>query len=631
MSSEESPAVDPAMLARLPEFYHPAVSPDGSQVAFYYDAHGRNDLYLLETETGRYERVTDGEAPRSARWHVRWGRDGETVYFHHDDAGDEQNDILAWTRAGVETVVDVDGQASFSDTTRDGASILYASDAGEQLNLYRYDTDSGERARLTAYDRPTRGGRFGPDDERITYVTNESDALENRDVYVMDADGSEKRRLGIGEEGSEASVTAWFPDGDRLLVSDNADDLRRAGIYDLTTDEIEWLGAHEAEETPAAISPNGRFVLVSRKRRGATMPVCYDRRTGESRELDVADGVARIPGGRDAAFVDETTVVFSHSRPDARKELYAYDLDTDEYDVLLEAAYEGVPAGSEGSRASPDGRSDTDRVSPDSFVDAEYVTYESEDGLEIGGLLYDPRAGPAVADDAADVPAVVVVHGGPHARSSKAFSLTAQVLATRGYAVFMPNYRGSTGRGRAFKQAIHGDWGGKEQADIAAAGRWLGAREWIDADRIAVYGGSYGGYSVYTQLTRYPTLWTTGIASVGITDLHALYEESMPHFQHSLREQLGDPDENEALWRERSPIEHVERMERPIYIVHGVNDPRCPISQARLFRNALEDRGWVEGEDFEYTELGEEGHGSTDMAQKVEKFRLLEDYLDRRL
>jgi dipeptidyl aminopeptidase/acylaminoacyl peptidase len=90
----------------------------------------------------------------------------------------------------------------------------------------------------------------------------------------------------------------------------------------------------------------------------------------------------------------------------------------------------------------------------------------------------------------------VMVHGGPHFRASKRFNLYVQFLVSRGYAVFQPNYRGSTGRGRSFEHAIHGDWGGMEQADVAAGGRWLMDRAWVDADRVAVFGGSYGGYSV---------------------------------------------------------------------------------------------------------------------------------------
>ncbi|MBS3789215.1 prolyl oligopeptidase family serine peptidase, partial [Candidatus Bipolaricaulota bacterium] len=84
-------------------------------------------------------------------------------------------------------------------------------------------------------------------------------------------------------------------------------------------------------------------------------------------------------------------------------------------------------------------------------------------------------------------------------------------------------------------------------------------------------------------------------------------------------------------WRDRSAIEHVERMKRPLLIVHGVNDPRCPIEQARIFKEKLEDRGWKEGEDFEYEELGEEGHGSTDIRQKIRVFKIMENYLGRRL
>jgi len=134
------------------------------------------------------------------------------------------------------------------------------------------------------------------------------------------------------------------------------------------------------------------------------------------------------------------------------------------------------------------------------------------------------------------------------------------------------------------------------------------------------------------QLVTYPSLWTTGVAWIGMTDLPALYEESMPHFQAMLEQQLGDPEANGDLWANRSAITHVENIEAPVFVIHGVNDPRVPISQAREFRDALEERrGWTEGEDFEYEELTEEGHGSTDVSQKIRAFELLGDFLDRRL
>ena len=597
--------IDPEELASLPEFYHPAVSPSGSEIALYYDETGRNELYTLDAESGDYERWSDGEVPRSARWPHVWGGSDGRIYFHADEGGNEQNDLHALTREGDhEVVVEVDGQAVLYDVSEDGRWLLYGSDEGEQMNCYRYDRETGATEQLTEYEQPFHGGLFGPEDERVAYVANESAKLHNRDVYVMAADGSDKRRLDVGEDGSEAGVHAWFPDGERLLIDDNAEDLSRVGIYDLDTDDIEWLSDGESEETAETVSPTGRRVITTRQREGATMPVVYDVESGDARELDVDEGVAALPHTPDATFLDETTLVFGHTTSDRRKELYRYDLESDDYAVLLAAEYGDVD--------------------PDAFASAEYVTYESIDGREIGALLYDSGERPSAA--------VVMVHGGPHARSSKAFDLYAQFLVSRGYSVLQPNYRGSTGCGREFKQAILGDWGGGEQADIARGAMWLRERDWIDEDRIAVFGGSYGGYSAYMQLVTYPSLWTTGVAWIGMTDLPALYEESMPHFQAMLEQQLGDPEANADLWANRSAITHVENIESPVFVIHGVNDPRVPISQARQFRDALEERrGWTAGEDFEYEELTEEGHGSTDVSQKIRAFELLGDFLDRRL
>jgi dipeptidyl aminopeptidase/acylaminoacyl peptidase len=656
-------------LAGLPAFYHPTVSPDGDRVAYYDDSTGRNELYVHDLATGERRQVSEGEVPRNARWPVAWdGPDapGDRVFFHRDEAGDEQNDVCAIDvgTGAVEPVVEPDGQAILQDVTDDGRYVLYACDEREQLNLYRYDTREGAVEQLTSYDRPVLVARYSPDDERIAYVTNESSDVENRDAYVMDADGSTPRRLDVGTEGTEVAPVDWGPEGERLLVSDNSADLGRAGIYHLATDEVAWLSDGTSEESAVAFGPDGERVLAKRTREAATVPVLYERERGDAdadddaggddladagpgtdgttgewigRELAVPEGVASLGwGGLDDPWLDGETLLVPHGTADERKGLYRYALDGDgvaatdrsgDGDGVAVAGTEDAPDGFAGTVVAPDYRD----VDPSGFVDADYVTYESEDGLEIGALLFDAREGPAAVPDPG--PAVVMVHGGPHSQATREFSDYVQFLVSQGYTVLQPNYRGSTGRGREFKNRIHGDWGGMEQADVAAGGRWLMARDWIDEDRVAVFGGSYGGYSAYSQATQYPTLWATAIAWIGITDLHRMYEESMPHYRTMLEIQMGDPEENRELWRDRSPIEHVDAVERPLLMIHGVNDVRCPVSQARLFRDALVERGWTDGEDgeFEYVELGEEGHGSTDVEQKTRAFELLDDYLDRRL
>ncbi|MFB6204999.1 MAG: prolyl oligopeptidase family serine peptidase [Haloglomus sp.] len=637
----EADSIPLETVARLPEFYHPAVSLDGRRVALYYDATGRNELHLLDRSTGDHRPVTDGEVPRDATWYLRWAADGEQVLVHRDEGGDEQNDLLAVRpREGqspsVETLVAHEGQAQLRDVA--GGTVLYASDHEGQLNLYRYDTVNGATTRLTDHDQPVFGGTCAPDGDQVAYVANESDRLENRDVYVLEP-GRDPRRLAFGTDGSETWVLDWFPGGDRLLVDDDTDDTARIGIYDLESDEIRWLTPADADapEKAVAVSPDGERVVGVRERRAAMMPLCYEVTTGEGRELQVPEGTTTLWRRRQTGartFAGAATLVFGHSTAGRRKALYEYDLEADAATELLSPEY-----------------GDLD---PSAFVDATYVRYESEGRPkpfstdetdtaarddtgaspateDIGGLLFDPRDGPSRTEDDAELPGVVYVHGGPHYQVTRAFNIYIQFLVSQGYAVFAPNYRGSTGRGRAFRHAIHGDWGGAEQADIAAGGRWLMDRNWVDADRVAVMGGSFGGYSVFCQLTGYPELWSAGVAWVGITDLHRLYAEDMPHFKHSLRTQMGDPEADRDLWRERSPITHAEALKRPLAMYHGVNDPRCPVEQSRLFRDALMERGLEPGEAFEYEELGAEGHGSTDIDQKIRRFQLMADFLDRRL
>ncbi|MEF8883317.1 MAG: prolyl oligopeptidase family serine peptidase [Halapricum sp.] len=601
MSEQRYPLED---FAKLPSFYHPAAAPDGDEVAVYYDGTGRNEIHLLDADNGEMTQLSEGDVPRNARWPFAWAPDGGRIYYHYDEAGDEQNDIYAIDRNGdVEPIVELDGQCILTDVSDDGRWLLVASDAGDQLNLYRHDVERGETEQLTSYRLAVTGGMFSPDGDRIAYVTNETEDLNNADVYVSAADGSDPRNLDIGEVGAEATLADWGPDGDRLLIGDNTSDKDRCGVYDLESDEVSWYGTGEHVEQPVSFLPDGERFVALRTRDAAVVPVVYDI-DGGSRELDLPTGVASVPEYGDAAVLDSDTVLVRQSRPTQRPALLSYDLRTDTTETLIEPEYGDID--------------------PDAFVEAEFFTFESHDDTEIEALLYDAGVRPS--------PAVVTIHGGPPAQDQRAFDQYVQFLTSRGYSVLQVNYRGSTGRGREFKNSLVGDWGGAEQADIAEGAKNLAEKDWVDEDRIAVFGGSYGGYSAYMQMLQYPELYSAGIAWIGVTDLHLMYEEAMPHFKTELLEKyMGDPEENYDLWRDRSPIEHVENLSAPLLIVHGVNDSRVPISQAREFREALENAGYTAGEDFEYEELGEEGHGSTDIQQKIRAFQLMADFLAERL
>ena len=597
---------------------HPAPSPDGEEVALYYDVDGRNELYLLDPDTGDLTRWSDGQVPKDARHGFAWDADGDRVLFHLDEAGDEQNDVHAIDRDGdTEVVIEHDGQVTLQSVGDDGETLLYGSNHGGQMNVYRHDLPTGETTRLTDHDRAVWTAELSPDCDRFAFMTNASADYDNADVFVADVDGSNRRNLGIGETGAESAPADWHPDGDALLVSDNTPDRSRCGVYDLDTDEVRWYGAGEYEETPAFFLPDGDRFLTTRSRDAEEVPVVYDVGSGEGRVLDLPGGVASLA---DDTPLADGRVLIRHTTPTRRPELLAYDLDADESETVLEAEY------------GP--------FSPADFADAEYLTVESDgvpetpqravehdpyEELEVGAILYDSGERPS--------PLIVNPHGGPRHRDTLSFGYRTQFLVSRGFSVLQVNYRGSTGRGREFVEALYDDWGGAEQGDVAtAAEHVLAEYDWLDDDRVVVYGGSYGGYSANWQLVQYPDLYDAGIAWVGVSDLFDMAENTMPHFRSELMvKYLGEPDENADVYEERSPVTHAANLDAPLLIVHGVNDPRVPVSQARLLRDALVEAGFEAGEDFEYEELGEEGHGSSDIADKLRSLELLDDFLDRRV
>lgn len=604
-------------LAGLPSFHHPTVSPDGSTVAVYYDGSGRNELHLIDANTGESQRVTDGDVPRNARWYLKWGTDDE-VFFHMDEDGDEQNDIHVVDRAGnAAPVVKQEGQNALQAVSDDGRVLYFGSSRDGQMNIYRHNRDTGETTKLTNYERAAGGATLSPDEDRIAFATNESDDFENQDVYLMKADGSNPRNLEIGNTGAEAQPIDFSPDGSKLLVADNSTDLGRSGVYDLESEEVTWYGS-AAEESPIAFLKDGSGFLVHRTRDAAVAPVVYEF-DGGARELDLTEGVASF-SSTGKTQIDENRLLVSHTTPSTRADLLAYDLRNDTTETLLAADY------------GP--------FSPEDFADVKYFMFDSDgipatrqaavkhdpyEELEIGGLLYDSGERPS--------PLIVNPHGGPRAADYRNFDLYTQFLVSRGFSVLKVNYRGSTGRGREFVEEIYDDWGGAEQGDVAVGTEHvLAEHDFLDPDRVVVFGGSYGGYSTYWQTVQYPDLYAAGIAWIGLTDLEQMFETTMPHFRTELMEKnLDTPEENPELYRERSPVEYAENLSCPLLMVHGVNDRRVPVGQARLYRDRLKELGYEAGEDFELVELGEEGHASSDIDQKIRLFRTLDDFLERRV
>jgi dipeptidyl aminopeptidase/acylaminoacyl peptidase len=249
------------------------------------------------------------------------------------------------------------------------------------------------------------------------------------------------------------------------------------------------------------------------------------------------------------------------------------------------------------------------------------ITYKSRDGLTIHGYLTLPKGVPAT-----NLPVVVNPHGGPWARDVWGYNPEVQLLANRGYAVLQMNFRGSTGYGREFWERSFKQWGGAMQDDITDGVQWLIKQGIADPKRVAIYGGSYGGYATLSGITKTPELYAAAIDYVGVSNMFT-FMSSIPPYWEPLRkmfyEMAGDPVADEALLRSVSPVYNVEKIKTPLLVVQGANDPRVKQAESEQIVEALRKRGVS----VQYILKQNEGHGFHNEENRIEFYEAMVKFL----
>ena len=262
------------------------------------------------------------------------------------------------------------------------------------------------------------------------------------------------------------------------------------------------------------------------------------------------------------------------------------------------------------------------------MVEMHPVSYTTRDGLPIEAYLSLPQG--VKLDTARNLPVVVNPHGGPWARDTWGFSSEVQFLCNRGYAVFQMNFRGSTGYGRQFLEASYKQWGLKMQDDITDGVQWLIRQGIANPSRIAIYGGSYGGYATLAGLTFTPDLYACGVDYVGVSNLFTFMETIPPYWRPMLEmmyEQVGHPEKDREQLAATSPALHANEIKAPLFVAQGANDPRVNKEESDQMVAALRERG-VE---VEYMVKENEGHGFHNQENRFDFYRAMEKFLAKYL
>jgi dipeptidyl aminopeptidase/acylaminoacyl peptidase len=255
------------------------------------------------------------------------------------------------------------------------------------------------------------------------------------------------------------------------------------------------------------------------------------------------------------------------------------------------------------------------------MVEPEHISYPTFDGRQIPALFY-----PA-SNASGKPPCVVWVHGGPESQFRPSFQPLVQYLVSAGFAVLAPNVRGSSGYGRTYQHLDDVRLRMDSVNDLAHAAYWLRDSGRADPSRLAVYGGSYGGFMVLAALTHYPELWAAAVDLVGIANFVTFLENTGPWRRHLREAEYGSLEHDRDFLVEISPIKHVDKIRAPLLVIHGANDPRVPIGEAEQMVARLRDLGRT----VEFLRLEDEGHQIAKLKNKLVAYPLAVDFLRRHL
>ena len=391
------------------------------------------------------------------------------------------------------------------------------------------------------------------------------------------------------------------PDGKHILITSNAGNgYDNVGLLDIASKKIHWITQDKWEISGERFSPDGKSLTYTANVDGNTDIYLYDIATGKSRALHLPTGV-NSPAGHSSPFSrNNLHLLYYHNGPTSPGDLWVYNLADGKSHQLTHSLVGGVRS--------------------QDMVEPVLVHYPSKDGKwTISAFVYMPYNLPRGGQH----PAIVYVHGGPTAQTMNIFNRFVQFAANQGYIVIAPNYRGSTGYGKEFQHANLFDMGGGDLQDVLAAADWIKQTGYVDPKKLILMGGSYGGYLTMMGVTKAPDLWAAGVPIVPFVNWFTEIANEDPILRESDLATMGDPEKNKALFEDRSPINFVDQIKAPLYLLAGGNDPRCPKEEAQQVVDAVKKHGGV----AEYKVYENEGHGFARVDNQIDAYKRVGDFL----
>lgn len=553
---------------RVSEF---VFSPDGSKIAFLADHHGdeMHQLYVIDTFDGWPRQLTD--APEVQYSLTGWTPDGKQIVVTGNDRDPTQMDPQLVDAATAQVTRLLTGGLFYASTVSPDGKTMAISEfiSNTRQRLWLLDLQSAEKVAVLG-------------------------------VPVGD---------GVAKVDVKAGPLVWRADSSGLYAMTDQDHEFSALVF---IDRESGTWRHVLKEDlaveDAVINRAGTRLAVTVNDGGAT----------SLRLFAVEGGVERpLPGPELPLGV----VAGVSIHPSGERLLLGFNSPTEATNLSIVDLVPESPCGAlEGARTKVE-QSMLGGIDPAGMIEPELIAYPSFDRA-IPAWLYRPAgSGP--------FPVVLSIHGGPEAQEQPVYGMLGlyQYLLSRGIGVLAPNIRGSTGYGKTYQKLIHRDWGGGELRDIEAAADYLTSLDWVDPAKLAVAGGSFGGFATLSAMTRLPDRWAVGVDLVGPSNLITFVDSVPPFWRETMASWVGDAEKDRDLLIERSPITYVDDLRAPLLVIQGKNDPRVVQAES----DQMVERLRATGVDVEYVVDETAGHGPADRDGWVRWLRLMAEFLERHL
>ena len=571
------------------------LSKDGRFALVLSDLSGSYQLWSADARKGKMKQVSHGDQRVT---YSDISPDSKTVAFTRDFGGAERHQFFLAPITGTKEEVRVsdlqDVRAYDFSWSPDGREIAFCGSTFEAQHLWTLDPGTKRHRELYSQKGSIFSPAYSHDGNRIAVSAKTTDASRSSEILVVQRKTGEVS-IYSPKPGSENIAPKWHPKEPKILFRTNAKGSYDLAVYDYSQQKLGYVGASALARDFVSYgwAQKGKAVWFVAVKNGRTK-LYFRSGNGKPR-------LVRTPTGRISSAKlseDGSFFVFSWSSLSRPPQLSRLDVSSRRTSVIYRPPRDN---------SLPLGR-------------AEFLTYPSVDGLKIPAyMLFSGSKRPG--------PVVVWPHGGPWWDVSDEWNPAIQAICTAGFHVFCPNFRGSTGYGADFERMDIGDPGGMDLQDVVAGAKLVKDRGYVEGDKLGIAGASYGGFMTFLAMTKVPDLWKAGAAIVGVTDWKEQYDLSDAAFREFVVDMIGRPEENAALYKDRSAINFVSQIRAPILIWHRANDSRCPLQPVRKFADQLK----ALGKPYELHVVEGEGHGAQKTDNLVKQYKGVVSFLLKNL